>query len=464
MRRYLIVMLGGFVIGGVGVQTYRHVHERPAEVASPVQVKTVSVDSVPDGDVQAVLEELGRMKPGISLSDWKQAHPEDQIESEVKLDACAALRSSKPLADGNTLTREAEFYPPNPPQGMALPLNQDAAGLISSCTLASVRVELQVDGREKLLRSVPQIQAEFAERLGQPDAKLAPYSYPLGPPWHAGEASVVIEKNGDVNPLFASNRVSNTLRVRWQSRASLVTYAYLPRVLEDKKERASEQNEVVSPETSPEVFDLAMRTAGVDRADLVKTMNDLYQDCYQHPRLSASDASYQERRTTPGLERGKKAVDALTQWLNLTRDLSAPRKAGALLAAYFLLTDATDRLDNTEMEAMRDWLLENKVNCIGEGARAIGDEREVGERGVGFGSGWADRGCGHANRDHQSAADAGILAERIRSGGDIGRAERRYGFCDRRGAEISVETARSGADRTDRVFHRPGVLRSDSDF
>jgi hypothetical protein len=162
--------------------------------------------------------------------------------------------------------------------------------------------------------------------------------------------------------LFASNAVSQSLRVQWQSKASLVTYAYLPRVVEEKKKApASDPYEVVSPETSPEIFELAMRTAAIEQPDLVKTMNELYQECYQHPQLSGTDASYQEKRTTPGLERGKNVVDALDPWLRLTRELPAQRRAGALLAAYFLLTEATDHLDNGEMEAMRDWLLEKRV-------------------------------------------------------------------------------------------------------
>ena len=145
------------------------------------------------------------------------------------------------------------------------------------------------------------------------------------------------------------------------AKASLVTYAYLPRAPEEKKERASERYEVVSPETSPEIFELAMRTAGIEQADLVRTMNELYRDCSQHPQLSGNDVSHQEKRTTPGLEWGKKVVEALGEWLRVMRELPAQRKAGGLLAAYFLLKDATDHLDNSEMEAMRDWLLENKV-------------------------------------------------------------------------------------------------------
>lgn len=367
------------VLVGEGAQAYHRLHARQVAVAnaslpaaSPL-TNSVDVDLVPDGDLQAAADELTELKSGISVTEWKQAHPEDQREAEARFEACAAFHWTKQLADGSTLTRMAAFYPPDPPSPLELPTNEDPASLISRCTLASIRVELEVNGREKLLRSVPRIQSEFTRRMGNPDPQLPSYGYPLGPPWHDGEASVIIEKNTDVNPLFASNAVSNTLKVRWQSHASLVTYAYLPKVLEEKQRRTGQPYEVVSPETSPEIFELAMRTAAIEQADLVKTMNELYQDCYQHPEPSGNDASYQQKRTTAGLERGQKVVDALALWLRLTRELPPQRRAGGLLAAYFLLKDSTTHLEDAEMEAMRDWLLEKKV---------IASENELGPWGA----------------------------------------------------------------------------------
>jgi len=360
MSRIWILVVAGLVLGAAGAETYRRMHERPVPMVTPIRVgaKIQPVDPVADADVQAVLDELAVMKPGISISTWKQGHPEDQRSEEVPEDACAAFHSSKPLADGHTLSRVATFYPPDPPKPLALPAADDAESLINRCTLASLRVELEVDGREKLLRSLPGIQEAFTKQMGNPDPQLAAYSYPLGAPWHLGDGAVIIEKNPDISPLLSS--VSNTLRKQLQPKAVLVTYSYLPKGV-DSKERDSEQHQVVSPESSPEIFELAVRTAGIEQADLVNAMNRLYRDSYEHPRLSGDIATYQEMRTTPGLERGKEVVETLEAWLRVTRELPPQRRAGGLLAAYFLLKVATDHLDNGEMEAMRDWLLDKKV-------------------------------------------------------------------------------------------------------
>jgi hypothetical protein len=375
MRRGWIVIVGGLVLVAAGVEGYRRLHSRPiaAAVESTEQPKLAPIDLIADADLQAVAEQLGETKSGISVTAWTQAHPEDKRE-DTDLNGCAAFRWTRQLADGRTLRRLATFYPPDPPKPLELPTNEDPASLIRGCTLAWIQVELDVEGREKLLRSIPKIQANFTKRMGNPNPQLAAFGYPLESPWHDRDAAVVIQKNTDVNPLFASNAVSQTLRVQWQSKASLVMYAYLPRVVEDKtKTPAGELYEVVSPETSPEVFELAMRAAAVEQTDLVKTMNALYQESYQHPQLSGNDPSYQEKRTTAGLERGKRVVDALDQWLTVTRQLPPQRKAGGLLAAYFLLKGATDHLEDPEMEAMRDWLLEKKV---------IASEKELGPWGA----------------------------------------------------------------------------------
>ena len=74
------------------------------------------------------------------------------------------------------------FYPPEPPKPRELPTDEDSASLIDRCTLAGIKVDLGVDGSEKLRRSVPKIQAEFTKRMGNPDPQLAPFGYPLGSP------------------------------------------------------------------------------------------------------------------------------------------------------------------------------------------------------------------------------------------------------------------------------------------
>lgn len=74
MRRILILVVAGLVLGAAGAETYRRLHERTAVVATPAtgEAKTAEVDHIADGDVQAAEEQFGEAKSGISVTAWRQ--------------------------------------------------------------------------------------------------------------------------------------------------------------------------------------------------------------------------------------------------------------------------------------------------------------------------------------------------------------------------------------------------------
>ena len=253
--------------------------------------------------------------------------------------------------------------------------NEDPASLINSCTLAGIRVELGATDRDMLLRSLPKIQAAFSSRLGTPSDKLSaakpsPWFATLQPVWQSGDVTVVIEDTPDLD---ADRPTDHAAKDRWQTHPTLVAYAYLPDFIYESMGRPDEEYSRATPETSPEIFRMAMRTAALERADLVRSMNDLYQDCVDRPLDRDDDAFVKANHMTPGLARGKKITGVLRQWVPSTRDLPPQRKAGALLAAYFLLRAGTSRLGFDDIEEMRDGLLD---------AQVLADEHELTKDGL----------------------------------------------------------------------------------
>jgi len=377
MRRYTWVAVIAILVVAGGVGLYIHFRARPALIPTPPEKRSESLPLLPDAAVDALADELEQAKPGVIVSEWHELHPLDRAENSTWFQmTCATFQATEQLADGSTLTRIAGFYPPDPPTPLQLPANnEEPASLINSCTLVGIRVELGTTDRDMLLRSLPKIQAAFSSRLGATREKLSatgpsPWFGTLQPVWQSGDVTVVIEDTPDLDAERPTDRAAKD---RWQTHPTLVAYAYLPDFIYESMGRPDEEYSRAAPETSPEIFRMAMRTAALEQADLVRSMNDLYQDCVDRPLDRDDDAFVKANHMTPGLARGKKITGVLRQWLPSTHDLPPQRKAGALLAAYFLLRAGTSRLGFDDIEEMRDGLLD---------AQVLADEHELTTNGL----------------------------------------------------------------------------------
>lgn len=373
MGRYAwIAVIAVFAVAGVGA--YVHVRKHPAAVPSTIEPRAAMPPSLSDAVIEALVQQLAQAKPAVTVGQWRTLHPGDRAEDSTWFQmTCATFQTTEQVADGITMTHIAGFYPPDPPKPIELPMNEDPAALVNNCVLAGVRVELTMSDRDLLLRSLPRIQAAFSSRLGTVTGKPSGpqlWFATLQPVWHAGNLTVVIEDTPDIDAGRPTDRSAKDL---WQTHPTLVAYAYMPQWLYESLGRPDHEYARATPETSPEIFRMAMSAAAVEQADLARTMTDLYQDCVDRPLDRDDDAFVKANGMTPGLARGKKVVEPLRQWLSATHDLTPQRKAAALLAAYFLLRASTSRLGFSDIEEMRDGLLD---------AQVLSDEHEFTQSGL----------------------------------------------------------------------------------
>ncbi len=126
------VLLMALVVAGCG-------RDGAARTALTDSTRAVVVE--PGTVAGAVALQLWELRPGVTLAQWKAAHPDEAVSGEDSAGAgawlgswCVAAQKLLPVGT-RAVTRTALFYPP-PPLDLALP---DSAGdLISQCVLGAI--------------------------------------------------------------------------------------------------------------------------------------------------------------------------------------------------------------------------------------------------------------------------------------------------------------------------------------
>jgi hypothetical protein len=108
-----------------------------------------ATDSLPAAFAATAARELQSLRPDVTVSSWLAAHAGEQVErftAETAADDgmgsshwCARVRHRIVLPDG-TVDRAAYFFVPDKPPSAALPSDDEAAGLLTTCQLGLVRV------------------------------------------------------------------------------------------------------------------------------------------------------------------------------------------------------------------------------------------------------------------------------------------------------------------------------------
>lgn len=118
----------------------------------------------------AVALELWQLRPGVTLGEWKIAHPDevitDQDSSAVARFVgswCAVARRRQALGD-RSAARTAFFYPP---AGGAPPLPAGRADLVGSCELGLVWLTVEVPDSSAGVRLADSVGAQLAGAFGQ---------------------------------------------------------------------------------------------------------------------------------------------------------------------------------------------------------------------------------------------------------------------------------------------------------
>jgi hypothetical protein len=118
----------------------------------------------------AVVLELWQLRPGVSLADWKNAHPDEPV---IAADTTASLRqfgdwcaaAQRRITIGrHEVTRTALFYPPAPG---VLALPDSAADLLRGCELGLVWVSVPAGDSASGARLTDSVRTQLAEAFGR---------------------------------------------------------------------------------------------------------------------------------------------------------------------------------------------------------------------------------------------------------------------------------------------------------
>jgi hypothetical protein len=140
--------------------------ERPDGAGGPPAVDPASVAG------RTALE-LWQLRPGVTLGDWRAAHPEDRVRGEDSLrmaagfgEWCAVSRQDLRAGD-RVVSRHAYFYPPAPAAEPAPP--DSGPGLVLSCELGLLWSGTAVTDSGEGARVADSLRTQLTAVFGVPD-------------------------------------------------------------------------------------------------------------------------------------------------------------------------------------------------------------------------------------------------------------------------------------------------------
>lgn len=333
MRKYaLFAALLLAAVAGARLFWQRHHH---AVMASTPSAQEASV-SGPSDLSQDIIGELAALKPGITVAEWRSVHSGDRLHKASYSDDeeypvfvfgnfCTVATRTEHLSSGDDLSRKAVFYLPEAPASKALPAETDPSALIDTCRLGYIQVEVMKEDTLAALNA--NIHSGLTTRFGPPKDEpnalvLAPVlRRQMIPVWHAGDVRFVV------------GSVLQTVRPDAQQ-SKFSAYAYLP-VFPFEREHPDEPYDFMEAENSPEIFQLAMRTAALETG-VSQSMTEVFRKWIEFYQRK-SGLPYEEQPKLPRPVQPREVAGVLEPWLDASRDLPARRRAAALLAAQFML-------------------------------------------------------------------------------------------------------------------------------
>jgi len=336
MRKYGLMAI--LLAAALAASFYVRGHSHSAISTSPSAQK--ASDSGPIDPPTSVVEELAALKPGITVAVWRRSHPTDDWHAPSYRDDreywpfifgnfCSVSTLTKHLPNGQDLVRKAAFYLPAPPAPMALPSDRSASSLLDACTLGYIQIELMTGNKGALAGLNANVQTGLTTRFGPPaDEPNAMVLVPvlrrqIIPVWKVGDAKVVV---GSVLQRLPTDPQ--------YSDSQFAAYAYLP-VFPFEKEHPDEPYDPMTAENSPEIFQLAVRTAALD-PKLSPATTDVYRKWIEFYQRK-SPLPYQEQPGLPRPIQPSEVASVLQPWIEASRNLPAQRRAAALLAAQFVV-------------------------------------------------------------------------------------------------------------------------------
>jgi hypothetical protein len=283
------------------------------EAARTAISDTTSAPRVQPGSVAgAVGLELWQLRPGVTLGEWKNAHPEEAVsgtDTSAVLryvgDWCAAVQRRVQIG-ARVLTRTAFFYPP-PPTDLALP--DSVPDLVRGCVLGLVWVSVVPPDSAGAVAMADSIRTQLADLYGP--ALTSPVNFWGSAYWSGGGRF----HKGDVTAVSALRETPGAGGPdSTGARRMVFAFAFLP------SSRVSVDAPVVRVYSPPDTFalDSAAQLAALD-STLWVPLRDL---------LHALDTARTIRTPFPD-----SLVRPLRRWVAASAGLPVPRRAAALYVA-----------------------------------------------------------------------------------------------------------------------------------
>lgn len=123
----------------------------PAADSTAAVTPSAPIAPAPAGSFAAVAaQELGALRPGITLEAWQRSHTADYVDRRVRIEAeCAQTVSALRLGNGALVLRRAIFYVPVPDSSTSIAV--DTADAADVCVLGAMRLTIQADSTQDSL-------------------------------------------------------------------------------------------------------------------------------------------------------------------------------------------------------------------------------------------------------------------------------------------------------------------------
>ncbi len=262
--------------------------------------------------------ELWQLRAGVTLGEWASANLNDDVTGpdssyEGYMGRFCARGVLTVDIGGRPFQRQAYFYPPLPPAGMAIP-DSGAGDLVRSCVLGAIRVVVPVADSGRGVALADSVRRQLTQAFGEP--KAGPISFFRSAFW-VGAARFVRDSLAVVAAFETLPGAAVPDSTRPGQR--VVALAFLPTSGLSLDPAATVTSGYTPTDTLP--LDSAAALAGLDSS------------LWAPLRALARDARPWRADRRPADE----LVRPLTRWLTASAGLPPPRRAAALYVADEIL-------------------------------------------------------------------------------------------------------------------------------
>jgi len=267
------------------------------------------------------------MVPGGKGERWEPAKPEMLVAGPDE--ECLSLRRTEALPSGATSTRALYFYPPPVPSPVVFPISSGPA-LISTCTLAMIRVEAEASTPEIGHVIAEAVRQQFARQYGE---SIGMKSVAFWGPGYYGDAARWIHNAEIVSGYNAKPGLDDHAPGQLVRGPVAFVRARLPLVQKLQHEACCTIKAYRYRPVEKAQFHRAIAMAGVDAVlsgRLVRLYEQVFQDGASPGQAERPDNTKWRESLRP----------VLREWLSALKTVSPAQRAAGLLAADRLLEAA----------------------------------------------------------------------------------------------------------------------------